>query len=228
MQSALVLILTLTVAASAQERVDLGVIHQIKTEAFQNPKLMDTMFQLTACLRPPADPANSPQFRAAGEWAIKQLQEYGLANVKLEKWGPFGRGWAYSSYTGYINQPQYQPLLGYPLAWTPGTDGPLTAEAVLAPIRTESDLDQYKESSRGKIVLRDPPRDLTLPTDPAGRRLTDAGAGRPFRCFQFLLRPGATDGRHSRRSKREKFRDRLNQFWKDRRGSAGGPNVQLW
>ena len=69
---------------------------------------MDTMFQLTDVYGPRL--TNSPQFRAAGEWAVKQLKEYGLDNVKLEKWGPFGRGWAYTSYTGYIDEPQYQPL----------------------------------------------------------------------------------------------------------------------
>ena len=85
--------------------------------SFQNPKVMDTMFQLTDVYGPRL--TNSPQFRAAGDWAVKQLKEFGLDNVKLEKWGPFGRGWAYTSYTGYIKDPQYQPLIGYPLAWTP-------------------------------------------------------------------------------------------------------------
>ena len=91
MQSALALFLALAVAVYAQERVDLGVVHQIKDEAFQNPKVMDTVFQLTDVYGPRL--TNSPQFRAAGDWAVKQLKEFGLDNVKLEKWGPFGRGW---------------------------------------------------------------------------------------------------------------------------------------
>src|SRR5579872_6402540 len=167
---ALALVLTLALTISAQdrvlERVDLGVIHLIKAEAFQNPKVGETVFQLTDVYGPRL--TNSPQFRAAGEWAVKQLKEYGLDSVKLERWGPFGRGWAYTSYSGSIDEPQYQPLIGYPLAWTPGTDGPLTAEAVLAPIRTEADLEQFKGKLRGKMVLRDAPRNLTLPTDPRG------------------------------------------------------------
>ena len=121
LQSALAFVLTFALTVSAQERfqerVDLGVVHQIKTEAFQSPKVMETVFQLTDVYGPRL--TNSPQFRAAGEWAVKQLKEYGLENVKLEKWGPFGRGWAYTSYSGYIDEPQYQPLIGYPLAWTP-------------------------------------------------------------------------------------------------------------
>ncbi|MDP9113889.1 MAG: M20/M25/M40 family metallo-hydrolase [Acidobacteriota bacterium] len=214
-ESVLALVLTFALTLSAQERVDLGVVHQIKSEAFQNSKVMDGMFQLTDVYGPRL--TNSPQFRAAGEWAVKQLKEFGLENVKLEKWGPFGRGWSYTSYTGFINDPQYQPLIGYPLAWTPGTEGPLTAEAVLAPIRTEADLEQYRGKLRGKIVLRDAPRNLALPTDPVGRRLTDAQladlsmfpipqpAGRGGRDGQPPLTP----------QQARKFRDRLNQFWMD-------------
>jgi len=228
MQSALALILTFALTISAQERVDLGIVHQIKTEAFQNPKVMDNVFQLTDVYGPRL--TNSPQFRAAGEWAVKQLKEYGLDNVKLEKWGPFGRGWAYTSYSGYIDEPQYQPLIGYPLAWTPGTDGPLTAEAVLAPIRTEADLDQYKGKLRGKIVLRDFPRTLSLPTEPAGRRFSDA------QLADLSLFPiPAPSGRGGRAAQppfnpqqARRLRERLNRFWKDEgvplvvRASSGG------
>ncbi len=206
--------------------MDLNVIHQIKTEAFQNPKVMDTVFQLTDVYGPRL--TNSPQFRAAGEWAVKQLKEFGLDNVKLEKWGPFGRGWAYTSYSGYIDEPQYQPLIGYPLAWTPGTDGPLTAEAVLAPIRTEADLDQYKGKLRGKIVLRDAPRILSLPTDPAGRRLSDAQLA-DLSVFPIPAPPGRAaragqppfNPQQARKSARA-----LQSFLEGRRRAAGGSRVQ--
>ncbi len=149
---------------------------------------------------------------------------------KLEKWGPFGRGWAYTSYSGYIDEPQYQPLIGYPLAWTPGTDGPLTAEAVLAPIRTEADLDQYKGKLRGKIVLRDFPQILSLPTEPAGRRLSDAQLA-DLSLFPIPAPPGR-GGRAGQPpfnpQQARRLRERLNRFWKDEgvplvvRASSGG------
>ncbi|HYV61291.1 MAG TPA: hypothetical protein VE958_01375, partial [Bryobacteraceae bacterium] len=94
----------------AQERVDLNAIHKIREEALQNSKVMNHVFQLTDVYGPRL--TNSPQFRAAGEWAVKQLKEFGLDNVKLEKWGPFGRGWAYTYYSGYIEGPEFQPLIG--------------------------------------------------------------------------------------------------------------------
>ena len=151
--------LVLWLQAVEPEKVDLGVLHRIKTEAFgQNSRVMDTVFYLTDVYGPRL--TGSPNIKDAGNWTVKKMQEWGLSGAKMEAWGPFGRGWAYTSYSGYIDEPQYQPLIGYPLAWTPGTDGPLTAEAVLAPIRTEADLEQYKGKLRGKIVLRQKEADI--------------------------------------------------------------------
>src|SRR5579883_1297311 len=80
-------------AAEGPEKVDLGVLHRIKMEAFgSNSKVMDTAFYLTDVHGPRL--TGSPQAKAAGEWAVKRLQEWGLSNVKMEAWGPFGRGWS--------------------------------------------------------------------------------------------------------------------------------------
>jgi hypothetical protein len=42
-------------------------------------------------------------------------------------------------------------LLAYPKAWTPGTNGPITADLVAADVRTEADIAKFrgtlKESS---------------------------------------------------------------------------------
>ena len=78
--------------AQQTEKVDLNTIHRIKEEALgRNSKVMDHMFYLTDVNGPRLN--NSKGYRAAGEWAVKRLKEYGLANVHLEKWGPFGKGW---------------------------------------------------------------------------------------------------------------------------------------
>jgi len=168
----LALAVVFALLAPAQEAVDLSVVHRIKDEAFNNSKLMDTLFQLTDVHGPRL--TNSPQFRAAGDWAVGQLKEYGLAKVKLEKWGPFGPGWNYTRFSAHMLEPVYTPLIGIPQAWTLGTDGPLTAEATLAVITKEEDLEQFKGKLRGKIVFRDAARDLTLPAEVASQRLTDA------------------------------------------------------
>lgn len=215
----LTVFLTLVLTVSAQEQVDLDVIHRIKTEAFQNPKVMDTMFQLTDVHGPRL--TGSPQFKAAADWVVKQMNEYGLENVKLEKWGPFGRGWNYTHYSGHMIEPVYQPLIGYPLAWTPGTDGVYAAEATLAIIRREEDLARFKGKLAGKIVLRSAPRNLALPTEPAGRRLTDAQLADlnvfriPPPASQRDRPPAPGQPPRLTPAQARAFRAKLNQFWKD-------------
>lgn len=61
-----------------------------------------------------------------------ELIEWELVNVKLEPWGPFGRGWTNDYFSAHIVSPQRTPLIGYPKAWTPGTNGTISGEAVMA------------------------------------------------------------------------------------------------
>ncbi len=163
--------LAFSAAGLCQEKVDLNMVHRIKAEAFESSKVMEHMFYLTDVHGPRL--TNSPGYRAAGDWAVKRLQEYGLSNVKEEKWGPFGRGWAHTRFSANMIEPGYSALIGFPLAWTPGTDGVLTGEPILAPMRVEADLAKFKGKLKGKIVLIDAPRELAMQTTALGRRYTD-------------------------------------------------------
>jgi carboxypeptidase Q len=161
--------------APAQEqggdKVDLGALTQIKNEAFQHSQVMENLFYISEVYGPRVN--NSRNHRAAAEWAMKQMKAWGLENVHLEKWGPFGDGWQIKKYYGALETPAYASLIGFPLAWTPGTNGPVTAEAILAPLHSEADFAQYKGKLKGKIVLIFDPRELSLHTDPEAHRLTD-------------------------------------------------------
>src|SRR5579885_734657 len=142
----------LLLLAQQPERVDLNAIHRIRGEAIgRNSKVMDTMWNLTDKYGPRL--TNSPQFRRAGDWAVSQLKEWGLSNVHLEKWGPFGPGWEYLSYSGNMIEPTGYTLIGTPVAWTNGTDGPVAADAILAVVQGPADLDKYHGKLQGKIVL---------------------------------------------------------------------------
>jgi carboxypeptidase Q len=166
---ALCVLLALT--AAGQEKVHLDVIHRIKAEAFENSKVMDHMFYLTDVHGPRL--TNSPGFRAAADWSVKRLQEYGLTNVKLEKWGPFGRGWSYSKFAAHMIEPGYSAMIGFPLAWTPGTNGVITGDPIHAVLRTEADFGRFKGKLKDKIVLIDPPRETAMVMTPLGRRYTE-------------------------------------------------------
>jgi len=169
----LILLAPLLSLAQQAEKVDLNTIHRIKEEALgRNSKVMDHMFYLTDVNGPRLQ--NSKGYRAAGDWAVKRLKEYGLANVHLEKWGPFGKGWNLELYSGHMLEPQYQPIIAMPVAWTAGTNGVLSGSPILVTPQTQAELDAFKGKLAGKIVMISPKRDLAMVTTPLGVRYSDA------------------------------------------------------
>ena len=143
---------------SAQQ-ADLNVVRQIKTEAFNNSKVMDQLTYLTDIHGPRL--TASPEFAEAAEWAVGRLKEYGLSNVHTEKWGPFGRSWSIESYNLEMISPRYQHLVAAPLAWSGASEGAQTAEVLYAPIEGLSnyfdvnknldELHKYEEKWKGKL-----------------------------------------------------------------------------
>src|SRR6266566_1544423 len=120
------------------EAIDLDAVYRIKDEGLQHSKVMEIESYLTDVYGPRL--TGSPNIKEAAEWAQTTMKEWGLANVHLETW-PFGRGWQNQMFLAHARTPRSYPLIGYPKAWTPGTDGQVTGEAVLALINTEKDFD---------------------------------------------------------------------------------------
>jgi hypothetical protein len=185
--------LSLVVAQQNTEHIDLNVVHKLKAAegiggggggfgrgggARGGSQVMNTMYYLTDRYGPRL--TNSPQFRAAGEWAVTQLKEWGLSNVHLEKWSTTGGrggaipGWQMTGYSGAMVEPTYMPLIGYPQAWTAGTNGPITGEAMLASVQTPEDMEKWHGKLKGKIVLTAEPPELPFPDKPLAERYTDA------------------------------------------------------
>ena len=252
-------------AQQQTEKIDLNVIHRIKTAEIGDggrgggggrggrgpnlPPIMETMYNLTDRYGPRL--TNSPQYRAAGDWAVGQLKEWGLSNVHLE---PFttvppppapnpdgdnadganaggGRGgargpipsWQMTGYSGAMIEPSYMPIIGYPQAWSGGTNGPLTAEAMLVqPVQTMADMDKLHGKLTGKIVLIANPPALTLPTTPMAHRYTDEELnGLVPEIFPAGGRGGAAGGRGGNANanltpqEQAAFTRRQATFWKD-------------
>lgn len=183
------------------DRVDLNALTQIKREAFNRSQVMEHLYSISEVYGPRVN--NSRNHRAAAEWAMQQMRAWGLQNVHLEKWGPFGSGWQIKKYYGALEEPAYASLIGFPLAWTPGTNGPVTAEPILAPIRGPQDFDKWRGKLRGKIVLMSEPKAIEMHTAVEARRLTDdeirqrtmtpdsARLGRPFSAASSVPNPAA-------------------------------------
>jgi carboxypeptidase Q len=157
--------------AAGPERVDLDAIYRIKDEGLQRSQVMDTLSYLTDIHGPRL--TNSPNIRKAAEWAMKRLTEWGISNVRQETWGPFGRGWSNEKFTANVLSPQPFPLLAFSKAWTPGTKGAVTAEAIMAVIEREEDLAKWSGKLKGKIVLPAQPLPVKPLFDPTGRRYSE-------------------------------------------------------
>ena len=133
---------------------------------------MDTAFYLTDVYGPRL--TGSPNARAAGEWAVKKMTEWGLVNAKMEPWGPFGRGWVCTRFMAQMKEPEFQPIIGFAQPWSPGTNGDVTGEAVYAVISGPEDLDKWRGKLKGKIVLAAAPHASEMVAEPYLHRLTDA------------------------------------------------------
>ena len=161
-------------AAAAQTEwlaPDPAVINKFQVEGSQNSHIMEVIGYLTDVYGPRL--TNSPNIREAGEYAMKTLSSWGLANVHEETWGPFGRGWSNELFEANEIAPRHFPLIAYPKAWTPGTNGPVTADAIYARIEKEEDFAFYRGRLRGLFVLTAPMRVVEAQFEAPAHRFTD-------------------------------------------------------
>src|SRR5438093_4415341 len=166
-----VAIAALGIPMSAQwavtEKLDLDAVYKIKDEGLQRSKVMEIESYLTDVYGPRL--TGSPNIKEAADWAQKTMKEWGLANVHLEQW-PFGRGWQNQRFVAMAVTPRAYPLIAYPKAWTPGTNGPVTGDAVMAVIANERDFETFRGKLRGKFVLSVPMRDVAAQMEAPGHR----------------------------------------------------------
>jgi carboxypeptidase Q len=171
MPAAILLIATLAApSAQATEQVQPDAVNRIMDEGFNRSELPQTAAYLTD--RIGGRMTNSPQMREAEQWTQEQYRAWGLTNVHLEGF-EFGRGWSIEKASVRMVSPRVKVLRSIPIAWTPPTDGALTAPVVLAPMRRERDFTKWKGTLRGKIVLVSKPERSSEPEEPVFKRLTD-------------------------------------------------------
>ena len=154
------------------EPVDLQAIYKIKEEGLQRSKVMLIASYLTDVYGPRL--TGSPEIRRAGEWAVKEMQSWGLANARIEPWTGFGRGWSNDRFSVQMTAPTNAMLIGYPKAWTPGTNGVAKGEAIDARLDAPADLEKWRGKLKGKFVLMAPARAVTAHFTPQAERFTNA------------------------------------------------------
>jgi carboxypeptidase Q len=143
---------------AAQQKLDADINAKIRQEENSHSQIMRTLHFLADVYGPRV--TGSPSLKAAGEWAIRQMHVWGLTNGHLEPWDFGHPGWVNEHFSAHIIAPVKDQLTCEVVAWTPGTDGTITAQAyqMTMPDRpTPADLtaflDSVKDKVKGRIVL---------------------------------------------------------------------------
>ncbi|MBA3711977.1 MAG: M20/M25/M40 family metallo-hydrolase [Pyrinomonadaceae bacterium] len=146
-------------------------IERIKDESLNRSQVMRTLSYLTDVIGPRL--TNSPNMKRANTWTRDKMTEWGLQNARLEPWGPFGRGWSLERFNATVVEPQSIPLIAFPKAWSPGTNGPLVGDVIYVDAKDEADLQRFKGKLKGAIVLTSPVREIKARFEAPGTRLTE-------------------------------------------------------
>ena len=143
----------------AEPALDAVMINRIADEGYNHGQVAALASHLTD--RIGGRMTNSPSMREAEKWTQHMFRTWGLKDVHAEPFD-FGRGWWIESAHSRMVAPRTLTLTSIPIAWTPATNGPITAPVIVAPIRNKRDLEQWKGKLAGKIVMAsypEPPRD---------------------------------------------------------------------
>src|SRR5262249_41972199 len=141
-------------------------------EGLKRSQVMATLSYLTDVIG--SRLTGSPNLKRANEWTRDKLAAWGLVNARLEPWGPFGRGWSLKRFSAQVIEPQCIPVIAYPKAWSPGTDGTLVARVVYFDANSEAEFARFKGKLKGTIVLTAPARALAAHFEPLAARKTDS------------------------------------------------------
>jgi carboxypeptidase Q len=191
------LVATATLSFTAEERIDSDINARIRQEGQKNSQIMRTLHFLTDVYGPRV--TGTPSLKAAGEWAVQQMEAWGLTNGHLEPWDFGHPGWTNDFASAAILSPVKDKLEFEVLAWTPGTNGVVNGRAtniVLPDQPTVAELTTYFDSIRSQVknamVLVGTPRSVPVEIEPPAKR-------RPDEQVKLMYDPTRTgDGRGGR------------------------------
>jgi hypothetical protein len=217
------LVLATFAGLGAEERPDEAMFWKIRQEATARSQILQTVHVLTDVYGPRL--TGSPNLKAAGEWAVKQLTSWGLTNGHLEPWD-FGKdGWANERVTAHLITPVKDALVVEVLAWTPSTTGVARGQAMQITLPTRpsaTDLTDYleriKSTVKGKMVLVGPHQSVPVTFNPSALRREDADVvgllnTPPAQTPTFA--PPRADQAAQRVMTNAQIQERVNQFLRD-------------
>jgi hypothetical protein len=146
-------------------------IVKIRDEGLNRSQVMQTLSYLSDVIGPRL--TASPGMKRANEWTRDTMSKWGLQNAHLEAWGPFGRGWTLKRFSAQVTEPLNIPLIAYPKAWSPATNGPVSADVIYFDAKDEADMARFKGQLKGKIVLTSAMREVKAHFETQGTRLDE-------------------------------------------------------
>ena len=146
--------------AGGEVAVDWDVVAQIREEGLQRSQIANTLSYMTDVLG--ARLTNSIAMDNAQRWAVEEMKRIGLTGTNREPFMEYGVSWDNEYVSIHLLEPDYQPMVGYPIAHTPGTNGKQELQAIIADVRTRQDLETLEGKIRGVAVLSTPPAIIDL------------------------------------------------------------------
>ena len=131
-----------------QYPVDWEMVAKIREEGFHRSELPNTLSYMTDVLG--ARLTNSEDMRRAQAWAMDEMKRIGLKNRKIEPFMDYGASWDNTYFSLHLLEPDYQVMVGYPIAHTPGITGRKKLEVVIADIKTKADREEFKGKLKGR------------------------------------------------------------------------------
>ena len=164
---------------------DTNLLARIRKEETEHSQIMKTMHMLADVYGPRL--TGTPNHKHAAEWAIKQMQSWGLENAHLEPWDFGHPGWLNERLTAHLISPVKDALVCEVLSWTPSTKGVVEAKSyqLVWPERVTQEqlntvFDKEKTKVRGRIVLAGKRTVVPLNLTPPAKRMTDEQALQRF------------------------------------------------
>jgi hypothetical protein len=145
---------------SQQPNVDWEMVAKIREQGFQRSQVMEIVGYMTDVLG--ARLTLSADMKRAQAWARGLMEKIGLENAVIEPFMDYGVSWDNEYFSLHMLEPDYQPLVGFPLTHTPGTPGKITCRAFIVDVQTKMDLDKYRGKLKGCAVLATPPFTIDL------------------------------------------------------------------
>ena len=154
-----------------QPNVNWDIVAKIREEGLQRSQAVDIVGYLTDVLS--SRLSLSEHMKKAQTWAKDKMGTIGLTNVQIEPFMDYGNAWDNEHFSIQMLEPTYVPMMGFPLAYTPGTQGKISCAAMIVEVQTKADCEKYRGKLRNAAVLVSAPGVLDLANLPRNSRLTD-------------------------------------------------------